>query len=71
MYQRGVGTPTLAVGARGLHDTGRTGWWQLIGIIPFIGAIVLIVFFAIDGERQPNAYGPDPKAVTGGAAAFS
>ncbi|MGH3827322.1 MAG: DUF805 domain-containing protein, partial [Pseudonocardiaceae bacterium] len=61
----------LAVGIRRLHDTGRSGWWLLISIIPLIGSIVLIVFFATDGERQPNAYGPDPKAVPGAAAAFS
>lgn len=71
LYALAVLLPTLAVGARRLHDTGRTGWWQLIGIIPVVGAIVLIVFFATDGDRQPNAYGPDPKAATGGAASFS
>lgn len=42
-----------------------------IGIIPLIGPIVLIVFLATDGERQPNAYGPDPKAVLGAAVVFS
>jgi uncharacterized membrane protein YhaH (DUF805 family) len=36
-----------------------------------IGWIVLIVFLATDGERQPNAYGPDPKAVPGEAAVFA
>jgi uncharacterized membrane protein YhaH (DUF805 family) len=53
--------PTLAVGARRLHDTGRTGWWQLIGVIPFIGLIILIVFFAQDSQPE-NRYGPNPKA---------
>lgn len=38
--------PSLALGARRLHDTNRTGWWQLIGLIPVIGTIVLIVFWA-------------------------
>lgn len=61
LYVLGVLVPSLAVGARRLHDTGRSGWWQLIGVIPLIGGIVLIVFFALDGERQPNVYGPDPK----------
>jgi Protein of unknown function (DUF805) len=61
--------PSLAVGARRLHDTGRSGWWLLIGIIPLIGWIVIIVFLVTEGERQPNAYGSDPKAVPGEAAA--
>lgn len=38
--------PQLAAASRRLHDTGRSGWWQLIGLIPLIGFIVLIVFLA-------------------------
>ena len=61
--------PSLAVGARRLHDTDRSGWWLLIGLIPFIGAIVLIVFFLLDSQPGTNAYGPNPKGVGGAAAA--
>jgi uncharacterized membrane protein YhaH (DUF805 family) len=71
LYSLAVLLPSLAVGVRRLHDTGRSGWWLLIGIIPLIGWIVLIVFLATDGERQPNAYGPDPKIVPGEATVFS
>jgi uncharacterized membrane protein YhaH (DUF805 family) len=71
LYGLAVLLPTLAVGARRLHDIGRSGWWLLLGIIPVIGAIVLIVFFATDGQRQPNAYGPDPKAVPGETAVLA
>ena len=46
--------PELAVGARRLHDTDRSGWWQLIGLGPLVGAIVLIVFFAQPGKSQPT-----------------
>ena len=60
--------PSLAVGARRLHDTGRSGWWLLIGLIPFIGAIVLIVFFVLDSQPGTNAYGPNPKGVATAAA---
>jgi uncharacterized membrane protein YhaH (DUF805 family) len=63
IYSVAVIIPTLAVGARRLHDTGRSGWWLLIGVIPLVGAIVLIVFFALEGQRSSNAHGPDPKAV--------
>ncbi len=37
--------PSLAAGARRLHDIGRSGWWLLLSFIPVIGTIVLIVFF--------------------------
>ncbi len=57
--------PSLAAGARRLHDTGRTGWWLLIAFIPILGAIVLIWFLAQRGEDGTNAYGPAPAA--GGA----
>jgi uncharacterized membrane protein YhaH (DUF805 family) len=61
VYSIALIIPSLAVGARRLHDTGRSGWWLLIGVIPLIGAIALIVFFALEGQRSSNAYGPDPK----------
>ena len=61
IYSLAVLLPSLAVGARRLHDTNRSGWWLLIGLIPLVGAIILIVFFATEGNRGPNPHGPDPK----------
>ncbi len=61
IYAIAVLLPTLAVGARRLHDTDRSGWWQLILIVPVIGAIVLIVLFALEGNRAANQHGADPK----------
>ena len=52
--------PSLAVGARRLHDIDRSGWWLLIGFLPVIGLIVLIVFFAKRGDAMPNRFGPSP-----------
>ncbi|WP_049722031.1 DUF805 domain-containing protein [Gilvimarinus polysaccharolyticus] len=52
--------PSISIAARRLHDTGRTGWWQLIGLIPLIGAIILLVFLVQDSHAE-NAYGPSPK----------
>ena len=46
--------PVLAVGARRLHDTDRSGWWQLLYFIPFIGWIAVIVLLA--QESKPNRY---------------
>jgi len=53
--------PSIAVGIRRLHDTGRSGWWLLIGFIPLIGTIVLIVFMIADSVPGENEYGPNPK----------
>lgn len=57
--------PTLAVGARRLHDTDRSGWWLLIGLVPFVGGIVLLVFFVMEGTPGDNQYGPNPKGMGG------
>ena len=48
--------PHLAVGARRLHDTDRSGWLLLLGLIPLIGWIVLLVFFIQEG-KEPNRFG--------------
>lgn len=55
--------PSLAVGVRRLHDTGRSGWWLLIAFVPLIGVIVLIVFYVQDSQPGDNQYGPNPKEV--------
>ena len=54
--------PSLAVGVRRLHDTDRSGWWILIGLIPIIGWILLIVWFCSDSKPGENQYGPNPKS---------
>lgn len=47
--------PSLAVGARRLHDTDRSGWWQLLWFIPVIGWIILLVWFIQEG-KEPNRF---------------
>ena len=54
--------PGLAIGARRLHDIGKSGWWQLLWLIPIIGWIILIVFLVTKGEAGANGYGEDPRA---------
>ncbi|MEV7611871.1 DUF805 domain-containing protein [Streptomyces sp. NPDC089799] len=56
--------PSLGVSVRRLHDTGKSGWFILLGLIPFVGGIIMLIFMATEGEAQPNAYGPNPKAAT-------
>lgn len=50
-------TPYLAVGARRLHDTGSSGWWQLLMVVP-LGAIALLIMLARKGEPEQNRWGP-------------
>ncbi len=52
--------PAIAVGARRLHDIGRSGWWQLIGLTG-IGWFVLLYWWAQDGDEYPNEWGASPK----------
>lgn len=52
--------PGLAVSVRRLHDTNRSGWWMLIGLVPLVGAIVLLVFFCQD-SKENNGFGQNPK----------
>ena len=61
LYYLAVFLPSLAVAVRRLHDTNRSGWWILLGLVPLVGFIVLIVFYAQAGNVGTNKYGPDPK----------
>lgn len=63
LYNLAIIIPSLAVGARRLHDTDRSGWWQLIALIPLIGAIILLVFFCLDSKPGENRFGANPKGM--------
>jgi uncharacterized membrane protein YhaH (DUF805 family) len=58
--------PSVAVGARRMHDIGKSGWFLLLGLIPFVG-LVLLYFAAQPGQPDANQYGPLP-APTGDVA---
>lgn len=51
-----IAIATIGLQVRRLHDTGRTGWWWWIGIIPIVGGIVLLVFDCLPGTPGPNKY---------------
>ena len=53
--------PGLAVNVRRLHDVGKSGWFLFIALIPFVGAIWLLILSCSDGESGDNAYGSNPK----------
>ena len=61
IYYLAVLIPSLSVTIRRLHDTGRSAWWLLIGLIPFIGGIIFIIL-VLDSQPGENKYGPNPKA---------
>lgn len=54
--------PYVAVQVRRFHDQGRSGWFALLNLIPYIGAFIVLAFMAIEGTEGENQYGPDPKA---------
>jgi len=47
---------SLSLSVRRLHDSGRSGWWWLIGLIPIVGGITLLVFYCLPGTPGPNKY---------------
>ena len=52
----GLLLPSIAVCARRLHDIGKSGWLQLIQLIPIIGVIILIIWCATEGTKKKNEY---------------
>lgn len=60
VYSLAVLIPGLAVAIRRLHDTNRSGWWILIGLVPCVGIVILIVFYATAGTPADNEHGPVP-----------
>lgn len=61
IYTLFVFIPSIGVSIRRLHDTGRSGWWLFISLIPFIGAIIMLIFTVTDSQEGTNQYGPSPK----------
>ncbi|MFS4468045.1 DUF805 domain-containing protein [Maribacter sp. 2210JD10-5] len=62
LYALGTFIPGLAVAIRRLHDTGKSGAFILLAFVPLI-SLILIVFYATEGDKAKNEYGEDPKQV--------
>ena len=62
IYTLAVLLPGFAVFMRRMHDTGRSGWWWLVGLIPLVGVILLVIWCCQDSQPGENAYGANPKA---------
>ncbi|WP_413561562.1 DUF805 domain-containing protein [Bdellovibrio sp. HCB209] len=54
VYQLAVLVPSIAVGARRMHDINKSGWWQLVPIYSFY-------LMCKEGDHLPNEYGSNPK----------
>ena len=52
LFSLGTLLPIVAAASRRLHDTHRSGWWQLISLIPIIGWIVIVVFLAQESKSD-------------------
>lgn len=62
VYTLFVMLPLISVTIRRLHDTGKSGWWVFIKLIPVIGSVWLLVILATEGNKGQNKYGNDPKS---------
>lgn len=60
----GWGMPLLlmSAGARRLHDSDKSGWWQLLVFIPSLGMLALFILMLLPGTKGDNRFGPPPQA---------
>jgi uncharacterized membrane protein YhaH (DUF805 family) len=56
----GIFLPSLAAQVRRLHDTNASGWWILLAFIPYVGGVIMLVWFCLPGTKGENRFGPDP-----------
>jgi uncharacterized membrane protein YhaH (DUF805 family) len=69
LYSLALLVPSIAIAARRLHDIDRSGWWQLIGIIPIVGWIIVIIWYARETGTESNRFGPATNTVAAQATA--
>jgi uncharacterized membrane protein YhaH (DUF805 family) len=65
LYALAMILPSIGVAIRRLHDTDKSGWLLLLGLIPFLGFIILLVFYIQQGTSGPNKYGAAPEPAAG------
>ncbi|MDO7840897.1 DUF805 domain-containing protein [Sphingomonas immobilis] len=61
IFALGLIVPSIAVQVRRFHDQDKSGWFVLLGLIPYVGGLVVLVFMCLPGTVGPNKFGPDPK----------
>ena len=68
IFWLGTVVPNLAVSWRRLHDTGRSGAWVFLSLVPLVGVLILILWMAEDSQPGTNPFGPNPKGAQATAA---
>ena len=61
IYSLAILIPSISVTTRRLHDVDKSGWWQLLHFILFIGSIVILIWMLKPGTTGSNRFGDDPK----------
>lgn len=56
LYNLAILLPFLSISARRLHDTNRSGWWQLLNFLPFIGTLILLILLVMPAQPAPNRF---------------
>lgn len=60
IFSLGMLLPSLGVSVRRFHDINKSGWWILIGLVPFVGFFIFLYFMIKAGDSGSNTYGDDP-----------
>ncbi len=64
VFSLAVLLPYLGLAVRRLHDTGKSGWWLLLGLIPIVGIFIVIYMLCKESDPYPNQYGPIPNVIS-------
>jgi uncharacterized membrane protein YhaH (DUF805 family) len=62
LFMLAIIVPGIAVQVRRFHDQDKSGWFVLLGLIPFLGGLIVLVFMCLEGTKGDNRFGPDPKS---------
>jgi len=57
----GLVIPTIAVTVRRLHDQNLSGWLALLGLIPYVGVLLMLILACLRGTKGTNRHGPNPR----------
>ncbi|MCA9185987.1 MAG: DUF805 domain-containing protein [Pirellulaceae bacterium] len=71
VYSLAMLVPGIAVTVRRLHDTGRSGWWILVALVPVVGPLALLVILCLDSQPGTNQFGSSPKGAASATAGLA